>query len=487
MNWASLLANGKLLQNGILINGQWLTDERETFDVINPANRQVIATISKATKEDLKEAVFSAKQAQLKWQLTPLKERCQILENWYNLIEQNIDDLAKILTLEQGKPFIEAKGEISYGASYIKWYAEESRRIYGSLIPANQNHTKLIVEYEPVGVCAAITPWNFPQAMLARKVAPALAAACAMIAKPASQTPLSANALAYLALDAGVPAGLFNVVHGHSGNIGEFLCNEKAIRKLSFTGSTEVGVWLYQNSANTMKKLSLELGGNAPLIVFADADLDKAVAGIMQSKFRNNGQTCVCANRIFLHHSIKDQLIEKLCQKITSLKLGNGLDKDTDLGPLIDNNALLYMDSLIQDALKHGSHVICGGKVDPHLGGLFYLPTVIDCPNTDARIFKEEIFGPLLAIYSFSQDDEVIDLANNTSAGLASYLFSENVSTVFKVAKMLNFGIVGINSGLISNENAPFGGVKMSGLGREGGQQGLLEYLQTKYICLDLS
>ncbi|AUR51870.1 NAD-dependent succinate-semialdehyde dehydrogenase [Aquella oligotrophica] len=480
------LFNPELIQTGLLIDGKWINTNRDLFPVFNPATNEEICKISIATEEDLLFAIDSAQLAMKEWQKYTAKERSKIIKTWYELIIANADDLAKILTFEQGKPLTEAKGEILYGASYFEWYAEEAKRIYGETIPANQPNQKILVEYEPVGVCAAITPWNFPNAMLARKVAPAVAAGCAMIAKPASQTPLSANALAYLGLKAGIPAGLLNVIHGHSGQIGEFFCSNPAIRKLTFTGSTEVGIWLYQNCANTMKKMSLELGGNAPLIVFEDADIDIAVDGIIKSKFRNSGQTCVCSNRIFIHNSIRDTVIEKLGIEIAKLKLGNGFDATTQLGPLIDNKAVIHAKSLVEDALTNNAQLITGGNIDINLGELFFQPTLINCETTNLRLFKEEIFAPILAVYGFDSDDEVIKLANSTPYGLASYFFSQNIKRIYHVAEALQYGMIGVNTGIISAENVPFGGVKMSGLGREGGHQGIEEYLQTKYVCMSL-
>lgn len=480
------LFNPELIQTGLLIDGKWINTNRDLFPVFNPATNEEICKISIATEEDLLFAIDSAQLAMKEWQKYTAKERSKIIKTWYELIIANADDLAKILTLEQGKPLTEAKGEILYGASYFEWYAEEAKRIYGETIPANQPNQKILVEYEPVGVCAAITPWNFPNAMLARKVAPAVAAGCAMIAKPASQTPLSANALAYLGLKAGIPAGLLNIIHGHSGQIGEFFCSNPAIRKLTFTGSTEVGIWLYQNCANTMKKMSLELGGNAPLIVFEDADIDIAVDSIIKSKFRNSGQTCVCSNRIFIHNSIRDTVIEKLGIEIAKLKLGNGFDATTQLGPLIDNKAVIHAKSLVEDALTNNAQLITGGNIDINLGELFFQPTLINCETTNLRLFKEEIFAPILAVYGFDSDDEVIKLANSTPYGLASYFFSQNIKRIYHVVEALQYGMIGVNTGIISAENVPFGGVKMSGLGREGGHQGIEEYLQTKYVCMSL-
>lgn len=486
MNWQQILKNSDLVQTGILIGGKWLSGDREKFVVTNPFNDEVIAELVKATPQDLKDVVLDSQSAFDLWRQVTAKKRSQILCSWYDLIIANADDLAMILTLEQGKPLSEAKAEVLYGASYLEWYAEESKRLNGYTVPSNSQDQRITVNSEPVGVCAAITPWNFPNAMLARKVAPALAAGCTMIAKPASQTPLSVNALAYLALQAGVPAGVFNVLHGHSGQIGEFLAHNQQVRKLSFTGSTEVGIWLYQNCANSMKKLSLELGGNAPLIVFADADLDIAVNGIMQSKFRNNGQTCVCSNRILVHQSVKDALIDKLKLQMSALTLGNGLDAVTTNGPLIDGKALLHIQSLVTDAIAKGAKLLCGGTERTDIGTNFFAPTLLDCPDSNLRLFKEEIFGPVVAIYTFRDEDEALYLANKTEYGLASYLFTQDLGRVHRFSERLSYGIVGINTGLISAENVPFGGVKMSGLGREGGSSGIKEYLVEKYVCLKI-
>ena len=485
-NWQQILKNPDLIQTGVLIGGKWLGGDREKFVVTNPFNDEIIAELAKATPQDLIDVVSDSQSAFTLWRQTTAKERSKILRCWYDLVIANVDDLALILTLEQGKPLAEAKAEILYGASYLEWYAEESKRLNGYTIPANNSNQRITVNSEPVGVCAAITPWNFPNAMLARKVAPALAAGCTMIAKPASQTPLSANALAYLALQAGAPAGVFNVLHGHSGQIGEFLAHNQQVRKLSFTGSTEVGIWLYQNCANSMKKLSLELGGNAPLIVFADADLDIAVTGIMQSKFRNNGQTCVCSNRILVDKSIKDTLIEKLKIQISALKLGSGVDVATTNGPLIDAKALLHIQSLVADAISKGAKLLCGGETRTDIGINFFAPTLLDCPDSNLRLFKEEIFGPVLAVYTFADENEALHLANKTEYGLASYLFTQDLGRVHRFSEQLTYGIVGVNTGLISAENVPFGGVKMSGLGREGGSSGIKEYLVEKYVCLSL-
>jgi succinate-semialdehyde dehydrogenase/glutarate-semialdehyde dehydrogenase len=487
MDWCNELVNPNLIQTGIFIGGKWLSEQRETVAVTNPANGEVIARVAQATREDLYAALKSSEQGFNCWRQLTAKQRSNLLRRWYELIIEHRADLARILTYEQGKPLSEAQGEIDYGASYIQWYSEESKRIYGETISANNPHQHIRVELEPIGVCAAITPWNFPNAMLSRKLAPALAAGCSMLVKPASLTPLSANALAYLADQAGILPGVINVIHGTSGPIGDFLCQANSVRKLSFTGSTEVGIWLYQNSANSLKKLSLELGGNAPLIVCADADLDLAVNAIMHSKFRNSGQTCVCTNRVLVHASLKAELVKRLATAVAQLTIGPGSDPATKIGPLIDNKALIHVQSLVADALTHGAELICGGQVAADLGGLFFEPTMLNCPHSNLRMFKEEIFGPILALYSFTHDDEAINLANQTEYGLASYVMSSNISRVHYYTARLNYGMVGVNTGLISAENVPFGGIKHSGFGREGGRSGLSEYLTQKYICTNLA
>ncbi|MDD3265568.1 MAG: NAD-dependent succinate-semialdehyde dehydrogenase [Burkholderiales bacterium] len=484
-NWAKYLKRSDLIQTGLLIDGVWINNP-DTFRVINPVNDELLANIAIATNEDLDNSVKSSKDAFLIWSKKSALERSRLIRKLYELIIENIDDLALILTIEQGKPLSEAKNEVLYSASFFEWFSEEARRAYGDVIPANNINQRSSVIKQAIGVCAAITPWNFPSAMLGRKLAPALAAGCTMIAKPASMTPLSANALGVLALEAGIPAACFNIIHGHSGKIGEFLCHNQDIRKLTFTGSTEVGVWLYQNSANTMKKLSLELGGNAPLIVFDDANLDLAIDGIIASKFRNSGQTCVCANRILVHKKIKNILIDKLLDKVSQLQLGDGRDSHVSLGPLINDDAVMHVNSLVADAIDHGANLICGGKVAANIGKRFFEPTIIDCPNTKNRLFKEEIFAPVLPIYTFTTDEEAVAMANNTEYGLASYIFTQSNARIYRVSEDLEFGMVGVNTGSISAENVPFGGIKMSGLGREGGKTGINEYLVEKYICTQI-
>lgn len=484
LNWQQELSNPELIKPGLLINGKWIYN-RPQQNVTNPANNQIIATICEATEADIDEAIHSSSEAFNHWRHKTAKERAQILRKLYELILANSDDLAKIATLEAGKPLAEAKGEVIYGATYFEFFSEEAKRIYGNTIDANVATQRIIIRKEPVGVCAAITPWNFPSAMLARKVSAALAAGCSIVARPSGQTPLSALAIGHLALIAGVPAGVFNLITGNSSLISKKFCESDTVRKISFTGSTEVGMQLYQNSAKTLKHLSLELGGNAPFIVFDDANLDKAVEGLVKAKFRNAGQTCVCANRIFLSAKIYDEFISKLIPAVSQLKIGNGLNSGVNIGPLINKNAVEHSLALIDEAHKSGAQILCGNESN-NLGENFLLPTVLGSCNRKMRIFNEEIFGPVLAIYKFDSDEEVISLANDTPYGLASYFYSQNITRVFNVAEKLYYGMVGVNSGIISGENVPFGGVKHSGFGREGSLYGLDDYLETKYICLEL-
>ncbi|MCE3268029.1 MAG: gabD [Burkholderiales bacterium] len=484
LNWQQELSNPELIKPGLLIAGKWIYD-RPQQQVANPANNQIIATICEATDHDIDNAIQNSQDGFILWKTKTAKERSKILRNFYELILANSDDLAKIVTLEAGKPLAEAKSEVLYGASYLEFFSEEAKRIYGNTVDANLPHQRLIIRKEPVGVCAAITPWNFPSAMLARKVSAALAAGCSMIIRPSGQTPLSALAIGHLALEAGVPSGVLNLVTGNSGLISKKFCDADIIRKISFTGSTQAGMELYENSASTLKRLSLELGGNAPFIVFDDANLVKAVDGLIKSKFRNAGQTCVCANRIFLSAKIYDEFINLLIPEVKSLKTGNGLDPETNIGPLINKKSVEHSKALIEEAIAGGAKLIYGNKIH-NLGENFISPTVLVNCTKAMRIFNEEIFGPVLAIYKFHSDEEVIKLANDTPFGLASYFYSENVKRVFNTAEKLYYGIVGINSGTISGENVPFGGVKHSGFGREGSFYGLNDYLETKYICLDL-
>jgi succinate-semialdehyde dehydrogenase/glutarate-semialdehyde dehydrogenase len=480
------LNDPSLLRQQALIHGEWLpADSGATIAVHNPANGEVLATVPRMGRAETRRAIDSAQQAFPDWRERTADERAQCLQRWFALVLQHADDLALIMTLEQGKPLSEARGEISYAASYIQWFAEEARRVYGDVIPSPWRNRELIVLKEPVGVVAAITPWNFPAAMVTRKVAPALAAGCTVIVKPASQTPLSALALAELALRAGVPPGVVNVVTGSASEIGGALTDSPVVRKLSFTGSTEVGRALAAQSAATLKKLSLELGGNAPFIVFEDADVDAAVQGAMDSKFRNAGQTCVCTNRMIVHHSVYDVFVARLSARVKDLAVGPGVTPGVEQGPLIDEAAVSKVSSLLADAVASGAEVTVGGERHA-LGGTFFAPTVLAGVRPDMAIAREEIFGPVAAVYRFETEAEAVALANDTEYGLAAYFYARDLSRVWRVARQLDYGMVGINSGLISTAVAPFGGVKQSGYGREGSRQGIEEYMQTKYLCMNV-
>jgi len=471
-------------QGQALIAGQWIgADSGSTFSVTNPANGEVIAEVPRMGRVETERAISASVVAQKSWKNLTAKARGAILKRWFDLIQQHSEDLAQILTAEQGKPLAEARGEVAYGASFIEWFAEEAKRVYGETIPAPMPDRKLLVVKQPIGVTAAITPWNFPIAMITRKVGPALAAGCTMIVKPAEQTPLSAFALAVLAEEAGIPAGVLQVITGSSREIGAALCESAAVTKLSFTGSTEVGRILMRQCADTIKKLSLELGGNAPFIVFDDADLDAAVEGAMISKFRNAGQTCVCANRLFVQDGVFEKFVEKLALKVSQLKVGDGTADGTTQGPLIDGPAIEKVESHIKDAVAKGAKLVQGGKRHA-LGGTFFEPTVLSDVSADALIFKEETFGPIAPLFRFKTDDEVIEMANRTEFGLASYFYSRDIGRIWRVAEALEYGMVGVNTGMISNEVAPFGGVKQSGLGREGSHHGIDEYLELKYIAM---
>jgi succinate-semialdehyde dehydrogenase/glutarate-semialdehyde dehydrogenase len=480
------LNDPSLLRQQALIHGEWLpADSGATIAVHNPANGEVLATVPRMGRAETRRAIDSAQQAFPDWRERTADERAQCLQRWFALVLQHADDLALIMTLEQGKPLSEARGEISYAASYIQWFAEEARRVYGDVIPSPWRNRELIVLKEPVGVVAAITPWNFPAAMVTRKVAPALAAGCTVIVKPASQTPLSALALAELALRAGVPPGVVNVVTGSASEIGGALTDSPVVRKLSFTGSTEVGRALAAQSAATLKKLSLELGGNAPFIVFEDADVDAAVQGAMDSKFRNAGQTCVCTNRMIVHHSVYDVFVARLSARVKDLAVGPGVTPGVEQGPLIDEAAVSKVSGLLADAVASGAEVTVGGERHA-LGGTFFAPTVLAGVRPDMAIAREEIFGPVAAVYRFETEAEAVALANDTEYGLAAYFYARDLSRVWRVARQLDYGMVGINSGLISTAVAPFGGVKQSGYGREGSRQGIEEYMQTKYLCMNV-
>ena len=472
-----------LFKQGSFINGQWL-HSKQSFSVYNPADSQVLAQVADASAEDAAQAVEAAACALASWSALPASERAALLLRWYQLLLQHQDDLARIMTLEQGKPLSEAKGEIAYGASYLQWFSEEAKRLYGSTIPAPSADKRIIVQRQPVGVVTAITPWNFPNAMLARKAAAALAAGCSFVVKPAQQTPLSALALAELAQQAGIPQGVFNVVVGTDAKaIGEVLTQHPKVAKFSFTGSTAVGKQLAKQCADSVKRVSLELGGNAPFIVFADADLDAAVEGLMASKFRNAGQTCVCANRILIQDDVYQAFSDKLLTKVAALKVGNGLMADSQIGPLIDDKAIQKVSQLVSEATAQGANLLHGGKVHS-AGKQFYTPTVLSDVTCEMAISQQEIFGPVAALQRFSTEQQAITLANSTEYGLAAYFYSRDIGRVFRVSQALQFGMVGINEGIISNAAAPFGGVKQSGYGREGSQYGLDDYTELKYLCL---
>lgn len=471
-----------LLFKDAFINGAW-EGAKDRFAVTNPATGEELAQVASCTAEQTEKAIAAADKALPAWRSKTAKERAAILRRWYELMMQHQDALAELLTREQGKPLAEAKGEIAYAAAFLEWFGEEAKRVYGETIPAHQPDMDIIVTKEPVGVCAIITPWNFPAAMITRKLGAALAAGCTAVVKPASATPLSALALAHLAAEAGVPDGVLNIVTGKASVIGKVLTGSDTVRKLSFTGSTDTGRKLAEASAPTLKKLSMELGGNAPFIVFDDADMDAAVEGAMASKYRNAGQTCVCANRIYVQDGVYDAFVEKLTAATRKLTLGNGLDKGVEQGPLIDADAVEKVEELLADAVAKGAVVKTGGERHK-LGGTFFTPTVLcDVPDT-ARMAKEEIFGPVAAVYRFVTEDEAIAKANDTEFGLASYFYARDIGRILRVRDGLEYGMVGINTGMISTEVAPFGGVKQSGYGREGSRYGIEEYVQVKYSCI---
>lgn len=475
-----------LFRQQAFIQGKWCDAEsKKTIDVTNPANAQLLGTVPKMGANETRTAIDAANQALPAWRALTAKERATILRRWFDLMMANQDDLAKLMTLEQGKPLAEAKGEIAYAASFIEWFAEEGKRIYGDTIPGHQADKRLIVIKQPIGVTAAITPWNFPAAMITRKAGPALAAGCTMVLKPASQTPFSALALAELAQRAGIPDGVFNVVTGSASEVGNELTGNPLVRKLSFTGSTEIGRQLMQQCAKDIKKVSLELGGNAPFIVFDDADLDKAVEGALASKFRNAGQTCVCANRLYVQDGVYDAFAKKLQAAVEKLTLGDGLAQGVTTGPLIDEKAVAKVKEHIEDALSKGARIITGGQLH-ELGGNFFQPTILVDVPASAKVAKEETFGPLAPLFRFKDEADVVAQANDTEFGLAAYFYARDLSRVFRVGEALEYGIVGINTGIISNEVAPFGGIKASGLGREGSKYGIEDYLEIKYMCIGL-
>ncbi|MDQ8020559.1 MAG: NAD-dependent succinate-semialdehyde dehydrogenase [Moraxellaceae bacterium] len=477
------LARPDLLKRSAFVGGEWL-QSASAFAVTDPATDTLVAEVANSTDADTRRAIAAAQAALPAWRARPARERAAILRRWHELILANRDDLAALMTAEQGKPLAEARGEVSYGAAFVEWFAEEARRIEGELIATPQADRRLLVLRQAVGVCAAITPWNFPIAMLTRKAAPALAAGCTVIAKPAEQTPLCALALAVLAQEAGVPAGVLNVLPAdaeRSVAIGKLLCDSPVVRHLSFTGSTEVGRILMAQCAPTLKRLSLELGGHAPFIVFDDADIDAAVEGAIVSKYRNAGQTCVCANRFLVHADVHDAFVEKLVGRVKAMKVGNGFDDGVELGPLIDDAGVAKVERHLADALQHGAQCVTGGQ---RIGGRLFSPAVLTGVTPEMLVSREETFGPVAPVMKFHDDAEAIRLANASEFGLAAYFYSRDIGRVWRVAEALEYGMVGINTGFISHEVAPFGGIKQSGFGREGSRHGIKEYLDMKYLCL---
>jgi succinate-semialdehyde dehydrogenase/glutarate-semialdehyde dehydrogenase len=479
------LKNQALFKAQSYVNGVWVdAKDEKTYDVFNPASGELIAEVASLCVDDLKKAIKAAHEAFPKWAAMSAKERGKLIRKWADLVVANADDLAIIMTVEQGKPLAESKGEVLYAASFLEWYAEEGKRAYGDIIPSPINGARILVTKQPIGVCASITPWNFPSAMITRKAGPALAAGCTIVCKPAKDTPFSATALAVLAHEAGIPAGVFNVITSSQARaIGQEICENPLVRKLSFTGSTEIGKVLMQQSASTMKKLSLELGGNAPFIVFEDADLDAAVEGAIICKYRNAGQTCVCANRLFIQESIYDAFAEKYAAKVKAMKVGNGLDAGVNIGPMINEAAIEKTNEMVGDATGKGAKVLVGGKTH-ELGGCYFEPTVLTNVSADMLVAQDEIFGPIAPLFKFKDEADVIKKANDTNYGLAAYFYARDMARVWRVAEALEFGMVAVNTGVLSTEVAPFGGVKESGFGREGSKYGLDEYLEMKYILM---
>jgi succinate-semialdehyde dehydrogenase/glutarate-semialdehyde dehydrogenase len=483
----SMLTRPDLLCTDAFLGGKWVqAKDGKTFDVTNPARGDVIAKVADLSRAEIAQGIDAAEKARHAWAKRTGKDRANVMRKWFDLMMENQEDLAIIMTAEQGKPMTESRGEIAYGASFVEWFAEEAKRNYGETIPGHQPNLRLTVIKQPIGVAAAITPWNFPNAMIARKVAPALAAGCGFVVRPASLTPLSALAMGKLAEEAGIPEGLFSVVTTTSSSeAGKEFCENPLVRKLTFTGSTEVGRILLKQAADQVMKCSMELGGNAPFIVFDDADLDEAVKGAIACKFRNNGQTCVCANRIYVQAGIYDDFAAKLKIAVEALKIGDGLNDDTQLGPLIEASAIDKVQEHMKDALSKGGTILTGGK--PHdLGGLFFQPTIVTGATQDMMVSTDETFGPFAPLFKFEDEDDVITKANDTIFGLASYFYAKDLSRVTKVAEALEYGIVGVNTGIISTEVAPFGGVKQSGLGREGSRHGMDDYMEMKYICMSV-
>lgn len=478
------LKNSHLFRQQCYINGIWINaNNKETFSVTNPSTQSTIGTVPNLGADETQLAIQAAHTALPGWQSKTAKERAQILHHWYELILENKEDLAILMTLEQGKPITESRNEINYGAAFIQWFAEECKRAYGDIIPTTRPGERLLVIKQPIGVVAAITPWNFPHAMITRKCAPALAAGCTVVVKASSETPFSALALASLAEQAGIPRGVFNVITGSAQTIGKTLTSNPLVKKLSFTGSTAVGKILMQQCASTVKKISLELGGNAPFIVFNDADLDLAVAGAIASKFRNTGQTCVCANRLLIQDDIYKTFSEKLVSAVRKLKVGDGLDEEIQQGPLINMAAVEKVERHLADAKAKGAKILCGGKRYAN-NSTFFEPTVLTEVTPEMLVAKEETFGPIAPLFRFKDDEEAVQMANNTEFGLASYFYSKDINRVWQIAESLEYGMVGINTGIISTEVAPFGGIKESGIGREGSKYGLEEYLEIKYLCM---
>ena len=481
------LKNDALLRQQAFINGVWCdADNKQTHEVLNPATGEVIGTVPMMGANETRRAIEAADTAQSTWAKKTGKERSIVLRRWHTLIAENIEDLALLMTHEQGKPIGEAKGEIQSGLDYLEWFAEEAKRVYGDVIPGHMADKRLIVIKQPVGVTAAITPWNFPHSMISRKAGPALAAGCPMIVKPAMETPYSALAMAYLAQQAGIPDGIYSVVTGDPVAIGEEMTTNPMVKKISFTGSTRVGKILMKQCADTVKKMSMELGGNAPFIVFDDADIDAAVTGAMMSKYRNSGQTCVCANRLFVQAGVYEAFSQKLAEQVRAIKVGNGLESGVTQGPLISKAAADNTEALVEDAKNKGATVLCGGqRVDADKN--FFNPTILTNVNNDMRIANEEIFAPIAPIFKFDTDEEAVALANRTEYGLAGYFYSRDIGRVWRIAEALEVGMVGVNTGMLTTELAPFGGVKESGMGREGSKYGIEEYVETKYICLDIN
>ncbi|MAU62398.1 MAG: succinate-semialdehyde dehydrogenase (NADP(+)) [Parvibaculum sp.] len=483
MTLSSRLKDKSLLRTLCFVDGKWVGEEAPRIDVTDPATGETIATVPSLGAAETRKAIEAAHRAQKEWAVRSAKERSAILRRWFDLMMANQDDLGAILTAEQGKPLAEAKGEIAYAAAFIEFYAEEAKRVYGSVVPAPTNDRRIVVLKQPIGVCAAITPWNFPAAMITRKAAPALAAGCSMVVKPATMTPLSAFALAELAQRAGIPDGVLSIVTGKAGAIGGEMTSNPLVRKVTFTGSTEIGKELMQQSASTVKKVSLELGGNAPFIVFDDADVDAAVEGAVASKYRNTGQTCICTNRFLVQSAVHDEFVGKLAKRVAELKVGSGFEEGVAQGPLIEMAAVEKVEEHVADAVAGGAKILTGGKRHPK-GGTFYEPTVVVGMKPDMKAAREETFGPLAPVFRFETDDEAIALANDTPFGLASYFYSRDIGRVWRVAEALEYGLVGVNAGLISTELAPFGGFKESGLGREGGPWGMEEFLEVKYVAM---